>query len=84
MEIDTNEISELFSPALNDVYQQQFRRLVSRIENAFPNYRELLITQELKELDADACEDDCERLKYIASLYVLYDLIQQGWRLEPQ
>ena len=84
MEIDTNEISELFSPALNDVYQQQFRRLVSRIENAFPNYRELLITQELKELDADACEDDCERLKYIASLHVLYDLIQQGWRLEPQ
>ena len=66
MEIDTNEISEIFSPALNDVYQQQFRKLVSRIENAFPNYRELLITQELKELDADACEDDFERLKYIA------------------
>lgn len=84
MEIDTNEISEIFSPALNDVYQQQFRKLVSRIENAFPNYRELLITQELKELDADACEDDFERLKYIASLHVLYDLIQQGWRLEPQ
>lgn len=84
MAIDANEISEIFSPVLSEVYKSKFQQLVHRLREAFPNYMELLITKELNQLELDNYIEDCEKLKYIAALHVLYDLTQQGWSLDPQ
>lgn len=84
MAIEANEISEAFEPALNEEYHKRFQQLVLRIMEAFPNYMELLIMQEITAIETTELNKDCERLKYIASLRVLYDLTQQGWQLEPQ
>ncbi|MDD4510954.1 MAG: DUF4338 domain-containing protein [Oscillospiraceae bacterium] len=84
MAIEANEISEIFAPALNDEYQQQFQRLVLQIREAFPNYMNSLITQEIAADEEIEAEMDSERLKYIAALRVLYDLTLQGWQLDPQ
>jgi hypothetical protein len=82
MAIEANEISEIFSPALNEEYLVKFQRLVKRLGEVFPNYRNLLIKQEIEAAEHAISTNDIEGLKYIASLSVLYDLTQQGWGLE--
>jgi hypothetical protein len=84
MAIEANEISEIFSPALNEEYTSRFQCLVKRIGEVFPNYRDLLIKQEIKAIEAGNLDSDFEGLKYIAALRVLYDLTQQGWSIEIQ
>lgn len=82
MAIEANEISEIFSPALNDEYHGKFQCLIKRLGEVFPNYRDLLIKQELAVAEAATPTNNFEGLKYIAALSVLFDLIQQGWSLE--
>lgn len=82
MAIEANEISEIFSPALNDEYLAKFQCLVKRLGEVFPNYRNILIKQEIEVAEYAISTNDFEGLKYIASLSVLYDLTQQGWSLE--
>lgn len=84
MSIEANEISEIFSPALNEEYTNRFQCLVKRIGEVFPNYRDLLIKQEIAAIEDGIPDNDFEGLKYIAALRVLYDLTQQGWSLEVQ
>lgn len=84
MAIEANEISEMFSPALNEEYANRFQCLVKKIGEGFPNYRELLIKQEITAAEAVILDNDYEGLKYISALRVLYDLTQQGWNLEVQ
>lgn len=82
MAIEANEISEIFSPALNEEYLRKFQCLVNRLGEVFPNYRDLLIKQEIVVAKAATPNNDFEGLKYIAVLSVLFDLTQQGWSLE--
>lgn len=82
MAIEANEISEIFSPALNEEYIGRFRCLVKRLGEVFPNYRDLLIKQEIATTEEGIPADDFEGLRYISTLRVLYDLMQQGWNLE--
>jgi len=84
MSIEANEISEIFSPALNEEYTNRFQCLVKRIGEVFPNYRDLLIKQEIAATENGIPDNDFEGLKYITALRVLYDLTQQGWSLEVQ
>lgn len=84
MAIEANEISQIFAPALNEEYSNRFQCLVRRIDDAFPNYRELLIKQEIVDVQAVVSGNDGEGLKYIAALRVLYDLTQQGRIIEVQ
>ncbi len=84
MAIEANEISEIFAPALSDEFCERFRQLILRIKEAFPNYMELLITNEIDLIENTEANEDCEKLKYIAALRVLLDLKQQGWQLQPQ
>ena len=84
MSIEANEISEIFSPALNEEYTNRFQCLVKRIGEVFPNYRDLLIKQEIAATEDGIPDNDFEGLKYITALRVLYDLTQQGWSLEVQ
>lgn len=83
MAIEANEISEAFIPALSDEYQERFKQLILRIKAAFPNFKELLISQEITLVEAMGNNENFERLKYLAALRVLFDLTQQGWRPEP-
>lgn len=82
MTIEANEISEIFSPALNEEYASRFQCLVKRLGEVFPNYKDLLIKQEITTTEDGIPNNDIEGLRYIAALRVLYDLIQQGWSLE--
>lgn len=80
MSIKKNEISEAFSPVLNEIYTNKFNNLIRRISGAFPNYIDLLIKQEI--VHAEENFKDYEGLRYITALRVLFDLIQQGWKPE--
>lgn len=82
MAIEANEISEIFSPALNEEYAGRFQCLVKRFGEVFPNYRDLLIKQEIAATEDGIPNNDFEGLRYITALRVLYDLTQQGWSLE--
>lgn len=84
MAIEANEISEIFSPALNEEYSSRFQCLVKKLEEVFPTYRELLIKQEIITAEDGIPDNDFDGLKYIAALKVLYDLMQQGWSLEAK
>jgi hypothetical protein len=84
MAIEANEISEIFSPALNEEYAGRFQCLVKKLGEVFPNYRDLLIKQEITATEDSIPDNDFEGLRYIAALRVLYDLTQQGWSLEVQ
>jgi len=84
MAIDANEISEAFMPSLDDKYMQRFHRLIKKIEGAFPNFKNHLVQQEIAIFSAEYKESDCEALKYMIALRVLFDLTQQGWQLDVQ
>lgn len=80
MEIKATEMLEQFAPQLGVNEQKEFESLVKRIATAFPNYREQLVKMELANVQARAENED--QLKYVVTLSVLYDLLQQGWELE--
>ncbi len=82
MAIEANEISEIYSPALNEEYAGRFQCLAKRLGEVFPNYRDLLIKQEITTTEDGVADNNFEGLRYIAALRVLYDLMQQGWSLE--
>lgn len=77
---EAGEILERFNPQLDDNYKLRFVQLIQRIDNAFPNYRNQLVQNELRGLDTD--NDDLGVVKYDATLRILNDLCQQGWQLE--
>ena len=77
---EQGEVLECFNPLLDSDKLERFQLLVQKIDSAFPNYRDLLIQNELKAFQADP--DSIEDVKYIAVLNVLADLCQQGWQLE--
>lgn len=82
MAIEANEISEAFMPRLDDKHMQRFQKLIKKIEGAFPNFKNHLVQQELAAFNDEIEEFDCEDLKYMTALRVLFDLTQQGWQLD--
>lgn len=82
MAIEANEISEAFMPCLDDKHMQRFQKLIKKIEVAFPNFKNHLVQQEIDDFNNELEESNCEDLKYMTTLRVLYDLTQQGWQLD--
>lgn len=82
MAIEANEISEAFMPSLDDKHMQRFQELIKKIEKAFPNFKNHLVQQEIAAFNDELEESDCEDLKYMTALRVLFDLTQQGWQLD--
>lgn len=78
MENANKNVEELFNPNLSQVYKDKFQELIFRMDNAYANYRVRILREEI-ETQKLSEESDVEELKYIASLRVLLDLIQQGW-----
>lgn len=77
---EQGEVLECFNPLLDGDKLGRFQLLVEKIDSAFPNYRDLLIQNELKAFQANS--NNIEDVKYVAVLNVLADLCQQGWQLE--
>lgn len=78
MENTSKNVEELFNPTLSQVYKDKFQKLIFRMDNAYANYRIKILKEEI-ETQKISEESDVEELKYVASLRVLLDLIQQGW-----
>lgn len=71
--------SEKYQPALNDYYNECFKRMVERMSNNLPINRAAIIKHELEQIDIDNSDDQLESLKYASALSVLIDLSLQGW-----
>ena len=74
--------SEKYQPALNDYYNERFKRLVERMSHNLPINRAAIIKRELEQIDVDNSDDQLESLKYASVLSVLMDLSLQGWIFE--
>lgn len=59
----------------------KFQELILRMENAYANYRVRILKEEI-ETQQISEESNVEELKYVASLRVLLDLVQQGWVMD--
>ena len=81
MENTNKNVEELFNPTLSQVYKDKFQELIFRMDNAYANYRVKILKEEI-ETQKVSTESDVEELKYVASLRVLLDLIQQGWVID--
>lgn len=71
--------SEKYQPALNDYYNERFKRLIERMSHNLPINRAAIIKRELEQIDVDNSDDQLESLKYASALSVLMDLSLQGW-----
>lgn len=72
--------SEAFLPSLSREYMELFEELLEHLERALPIDRVQIIQNEIQAVNGDAAlEEGIDKLKYIAALYVLVDLSQQGW-----
>lgn len=81
MENTNKNVEELFNPVLSQVYSDKFQKLIHRMGNAYANYRVRLLKEEIEGQQISE-ETDIEELKYVASLRVLLDLVQQGWVMD--
>lgn len=81
MENMNQNVEELFKPALSHIYMDKFQELILRMGNAYANYRVRILKEEIETLQISE-ESDVEEIKYIASLRVLLDLVQQGWVMD--
>lgn len=81
MENTNQNVEELFKPALSHIYMDKFQELILRMGNAYANYRVGILREEI-ETQQISEESDVEELKYVTSLRVLLDLVQQGWVMD--
>lgn len=81
MENTNKNVEELFNPNLSQMYNDKFQELIFRMDNSYANYRVKVLKEEIETQKVSA-ESDVEELKYVASLRVLLDLIQQGWVMD--
>lgn len=81
MENTNQNVEELFKPALSHIYMDKFQELILRMGNAYANYRVRILREEI-ETQQISEESDVDELKYVASLSVLLDLVQQGWVMD--
>ena len=77
MDSKITEAFEVFSPQLGECEQRKFELLIERIDAVFPHYRGQLVKKELETIQNNTESED--QLKYLVSLSILYDLLQQGW-----
>ncbi len=73
--------SEEFIPDLSDIYSSRYRALLERLQSSIPTNYIALFENEISsanQLSVDKSEE-IELLKYLATLNVLKDLVQQGW-----
>ena len=77
MDSKITEAFEVFSPQLGECEQRKFELLIERIDAVFFLYSGQLVKKELETIQNNTESED--QLKYLVSLSILYDLLQQGW-----
>ena len=70
--------SEKYQPALNDYYNERFKRLIERMSHNLPINRTAIIKRELEQIDVDNSDDQLESLKYASALSVLFRNFHQN------
>lgn len=73
--------SEEFVPSLSIFYQNRYTSLLESLKSSLPTNYIFVLERELatvSEIDLEDTED-IEYLKYLATINVLKDLVQQGW-----
>lgn len=73
--------SEEFVPSLSDFYQDQYLILLDSLRMSLPTNYIYIIEKEIESQSEGRSNDsdDIEFLKYLATLNILKDLVQQGW-----
>lgn len=73
--------SEEFNPNLSDFYRGRYFALLGRLKMSIPTNFRFLLENEIDAVNQLSVEkpDMLEYLKYLATLNVLIDLVQQGW-----
>ena len=73
--------SEEFSPCLSTFYQGMYSSLLERLKQSIPTNYIFVLEKEITEVSEMSSVDneELETLKYLATLNVLKDLVQQGW-----
>lgn len=77
---------EDYLPNLSSDYLDSFKKTVNKLGKSLPINRDEIIEKEIKKIKLEniAEIENIELLKYSASLNVLRDLSQQGWRFDVQ
>ena len=73
--------SEKFIPVLSDFYRNRYDALLECLKISIPTNYIFLLENELSSANQLTIEpaEEVEHLKYLATLNVLIDLVQQGW-----
>ena len=77
-----NELaSEEFVPSLSDLYQKRYSSLLESLKSSLPTNYIYVLEKEMASVSESDMEsiEDVEYLKYLATINVLKDLVQQGW-----
>ena len=73
--------SEKFNPNLSVFYRGRYEALLERLRSSIPTNYRFLFENEIEAVNQLSVEksEEIEHLKYLATLNVLIDLVQQGW-----
>ena len=73
--------SEEFNPNLSEFYRTRFDALLEQLKASIPTNYRFLFQKEIDSVNQLSVEklEEVEHLKYLATLNVLIDLVQQGW-----
>lgn len=73
--------SEKFTPTLSCFYKERYDALLDRLRLSMPTNYLFLFEKEIASMDQLSVEssEEVEHIKYLATLNVLIDLVQQGW-----
>lgn len=80
MSTQQQEVLEPYMPRLSKKYEEEFLKIIGKMDRVFPHYRNQIVEKELESYEWD--ENDIESVKYKIVLSVLADLLSQGWELE--
>lgn len=77
--VNIKETSIEYTPKLNKIFLNEFNKLALKIQNKDIKQKIDIINEEIITLIQEN-NDDIEYIKYMTSVYVLRDLLMQGWR----
>ena len=72
-----------YNPALSDEYKERFNKIAQNLsEHYFPNRVRALESFIIEEQEKECIDNKIEKMRFIISLQVLRDLLNQGWAME--
>lgn len=72
---------ESFLPILDEEYSEKLKNLIHKLSTVYCSYKMQVITEEINKYKVNN-DSSLGTLRYIATLNILLDLMQQGWTLD--